>query len=66
MNDWPPDAPSPQRHEYRMFTGNMDETSAAIQFENRYGQPPEYIVEWRGWLYVGPIPEVRLYEVAPR
>ena len=42
---------------WRGFTVDHDEADAARRFEQRYGQPPEYIVEDRGVLWVGPIPE---------
>lgn len=41
---------------WRGFTADHDEAEAAQSFEQRYGKPPEYIVEDRGVLFVGPIP----------
>ena len=65
MNDWPPDAPNPKLTTWRMFTSTTAEEVAAAQFQNRYGEPPEWVIEWRGWLYVGPIPEARYTELDP-
>ena len=42
------------------FTADHDEDDAARRFEQRFGQPPEYITESNGrykMLLVGPVPE---------
>lgn len=44
-------------HHWRGFTLDHDEADAAAQFTARYGQPPEYIIEYKGNLLVGPLPE---------
>lgn len=58
MTDWPPDAPKPAKGtEYRIYWAdgaNTDELAA--RFEQRYGEPPAWIVEDKPWLYLGPIP----------
>ena len=54
---WPEDAPDPHEHAYRMFTQDHSEEGASGKFLQRYGRPPEWVVEHLGWLYVGPIPE---------
>jgi hypothetical protein len=52
----------PGRHpgaSWRAWTRDTDEHAAALAFERRYGQPPEYIVETPGrpgLLLVGPVP----------
>ena len=41
------------------FTADHDEDAAARRFEERFGQPPEYITESAGrhkMLLVGPVP----------
>ena len=37
-----------------------DEEVAVLQFESRYGFPPEKVEEFKGFLMVGPIPEREL------
>ena len=54
---WPKDAPDAHEHQYMMFTLDHSEVDAAAEFESRYGEKPEWIIEHLGNLYVGPIPE---------
>jgi hypothetical protein len=42
---------------WRGYTTDESEDEAAAKFTTRYGEPPEYIVEDGGVLWVGPIPE---------
>lgn len=41
------------------FTADTDPETAAGAFTQRYGKPPEWILDSLGVLYVGPIPEVQ-------
>ena len=54
---WPTDAPDPHEHEYKLFAAWATEDEIDAWFRHKYGQPPEWIIEWKSWLYVGPIPE---------
>lgn len=45
---------------WRMFTRDHDEADAARLFVQRYGQPPEYLIEDGAYLYVGPVPEKQM------
>lgn len=38
------------------FTLDHDEDDAARLFMQRYGQPPEHIIEQSGLLWLGPVP----------
>lgn len=51
--DWPEDAPE---GDYMMFDKGTDEDKAAARFEAKHGQPPEWIHEAAGFLWLGPIP----------
>ena len=44
---------------YLGFTLDHDEAAAAQTFAARFGAPPEYVVEDRGVLFVGPVPEAQ-------
>lgn len=50
------DRPQPLTR-YLCFTTSTDETEAAQRFQDRYGQPPDQILDFKGLLWVGPIPE---------
>ena len=39
------------------YTLDTDEHAAALAYRERYGVPPEHIVEAAGLLWLGPIPE---------
>ncbi len=45
-----------QRRHWRGYTRDTDEAEAARLFTDRYGAPPEFIVESKGILLAGPIP----------
>lgn len=49
-------APDPHAHYWRGFTRDTDEGEAARIFEQRYGQPPAFLIESKGILLAGPIP----------
>jgi hypothetical protein len=38
------------------FTRDHDEDKAARTFEERFGQPPEHVVDHGGYLWLGPVP----------
>lgn len=42
---------------WQVYSLDTDEALAARDYERRYGQPPEYIVEYRRALWLGPTPE---------
>jgi hypothetical protein len=48
--------PDPERF-YVCFELADDEEEAARKFEARYGQPPDFIFDSKGLLFVGPIPK---------
>lgn len=54
---WPKDAPDPHDHPYRLWTADSDEMAAVASFKDRYGKPPEWVIEHLGHLWIGPIPE---------
>ena len=37
------------------FSLDTDEDKAAERFRERFGQPPDEIIEYKSWLLVGPI-----------
>jgi hypothetical protein len=42
------------------FTGDHSEDQAAARFRQRFGHPPEYVLDWGdGTLRCGPVPEGR-------
>ena len=50
-------APDPSGCYYLAFTRDHDEATAALTFQRRYGQAPQYIVDGLGGLLlVGPVP----------
>ena len=49
-----PDRPQLQTA-YLCFTAEHDEEAASRRFAEKYGQPPEYIIEHGGLLWLGPI-----------
>lgn len=49
-------APDLHAAHYRCFTLDHNEDDAARIFQARYGQPPAYIIEDKGILWVGPVP----------
>jgi hypothetical protein len=49
-------APSPTEAAYRCFSLDTKEEIAAAAFQQRYGQPPEFVFESYGNLLCGPIP----------
>lgn len=55
MNGTP--TPDLTHHHYLGFTLDEPEDYAAQRFHQRYGAPPEHIIESLGILYVGPIPD---------
>lgn len=42
---------------YLCFTLDHNEDAASSRFEQRYGAPPERIIEYDGKLWLGPVPE---------
>ena len=58
-NNWPPEAPDPNVYGYRMWTSETDEDLAIRRFQDRYGQPPEWVIDHAGFLWVGPVPATR-------
>jgi hypothetical protein len=49
-------APTPTEAAYRAFSLDTKEEVAASAFQQRYGQPPEFVFESHGNLLCGPIP----------
>lgn len=45
-----------QRRSWRAFTRDHNEADASRLFTERYGRPPEYIIEAKGILLLGPVP----------
>ena len=51
------DTPAPANGFWLAFSLDHKEDEAAASFRQRFGQPPQFIVESRGLLRVGPVPE---------
>lgn len=40
---------------WQVWTADEDEDRAAAVFARRYGEPPEHVVDYRGYLWLGPV-----------
>jgi len=42
---------------WQVWTADEDEAAAAATFAQRYGSHPEHVVDYGGYLWLGPVPQ---------
>lgn len=42
---------------WQVWTADEDEDRAADAFARRHGSPPEHVVDYGGYLWLGPVPQ---------
>ena len=54
--------PLPKHIKFMMFGGRVDQDKAVAAFVEKYQVQPAYVIRWKMWLFIGPVPSAENQE----